>query len=61
MLPVKKMSKTRTRTRRAHHALQPLTLSPCPKCGKPKLPHGACGTCGYVNAKVMLPVGEKEE
>ncbi len=61
MLPVKKMSKTRTRTRRAHHALQPTTLSPCPKCGKPKLPHAACGTCGYVSAKVMLPVGEKEE
>lgn len=60
MLPVKKKSKCRTRTRRAHHALASVTLSPCPKCGKPKLPHAACGVCGYASAKVMLPTGESE-
>ncbi|MBI4717728.1 MAG: 50S ribosomal protein L32 [Planctomycetes bacterium] len=60
MLPVKKVSKTRTRSRRAHHALRPVNLSPCPKCGKPKLPHVSCGTCGYVSAKLVLPMGEKE-
>ena len=60
MLPVKKMSKTRTRTRRAHHALQPVNLSACPKCGKPKRPHAACGICGYASGKVLLPVGGKE-
>ncbi|MHC4697636.1 MAG: 50S ribosomal protein L32 [Planctomycetota bacterium] len=60
MLPVKKKSKCRTRTRRAHHALKPVTLSACPKCGKPKLPHAACQICGYVSAKVMLPTPEKE-
>lgn len=60
MLPVKKMSKARTRSRRAHHAYKPINLSPCPKCGKPKLPHCACGICGYVSAKVVLPVGEQE-
>ncbi|MEK6799825.1 MAG: 50S ribosomal protein L32 [Planctomycetota bacterium] len=61
MLPVKKISRTRTRTRRAHHALRPVGLSPCPKCGKPKLPHAACGSCGYVSAKLMLKVNGKEE
>lgn len=60
MLPAKKTSKCRTRTRRAHHALSSVTLSPCPKCGKPKLPHAACGVCGYVSAKVVLPVSESE-
>lgn len=60
MLPVKKMSKTRTRTRRAHHALHPQNLAACPKCGKPKRPHAACGVCGYVSDKVLLQVGEKE-
>ncbi|MCH9000937.1 MAG: 50S ribosomal protein L32 [Planctomycetes bacterium] len=60
MVPVKKKSKCRTRTRRAHHALRPVTLSICPKCSKPKLPHAACGTCGYVSSKTVLPVGEKE-
>jgi large subunit ribosomal protein L32 len=61
MLPVKKMSKTRTRTRRAHHALRPVSLSPCPKCGKPKLPHAACRSCGFVSEKLLLPTAEKEE
>ena len=60
MVPVKKMSKCRTRTRRAHHALRSVTLSACPKCGKPKLPHASCEVCGYVSAKVILPVHEKE-
>jgi len=60
MLPVKKISKTRTRTRRAHHALQPTTLCGCPKCGKPKLPHCACSVCGYVSEKVSLQIAEKE-
>ena len=54
MLPVKKISKSRTRTRRAHHAFKPITLSTCPKCGKAKLPHAACDACGYVSEKVML-------
>jgi large subunit ribosomal protein L32 len=60
MLPVKKMSRTRTRTRRAHHALRRATLASCPNCGKPKLPHCACGVCGYVSAKVSLHTEEKE-
>ncbi len=59
MLPVKKKSKSRSRSRRAHNALRPVTLSPCPKCGKPKLPHAACETCGYVSAKLVLPAGER--
>lgn len=61
MLPVKKISKTRTRTRRAHHALKPTNLCSCPKCGKSKLPHAACAGCGYVSAKLILPVGGRDE
>lgn len=61
MLPVKKISKTRTRTRRAHHALRPLSLSSCPKCGKVKLPHAACRACGFVSEKLMLPTKEAKE
>jgi large subunit ribosomal protein L32 len=61
MLPVKKMSKCRTRTRRAHHALKPVNYSVCPKCDHPKLPHAACDNCGYVNAKITLKLGKKEQ
>ncbi|HNO79770.1 MAG TPA: 50S ribosomal protein L32 [Phycisphaerae bacterium] len=55
MLPVKKKSKCRKRTRRAHHALSKPTLAACPKCGKAKLPHCACDQCGYASAHVLLP------
>lgn len=61
MLPAKRKSKTRQRTQRAHHALKPTNLVSCPKCGKAKLPHCACSQCGYVSAKVLLPVGEETE
>ncbi len=60
MLPVKKISRCRTRTRRAHHALTPVNLVACPKCGKEKLPHCACAACGYVSAKLVLPVAGEE-
>ena len=61
MLPTQKTSKCRKRQRRAHHALTAVNLSPCPHCGKPKLPHAACQVCGYVSPKLILPVGEQED
>jgi large subunit ribosomal protein L32 len=60
MLPVKKISKSRTRTRRAHHALKPARTVSCPKCGNRKLSHAACENCGYVSSKVALPVETEE-
>ncbi len=60
MLPVTKKSKMRKRTRRSHHALVPVHLIACPKCGQAKLPHGACNNCGYVNAHTSIPVGTRE-
>ena len=59
MLPFKKTSKCCKRTRRSHHALTSASLAVCPKCGKTKLPHAACGNCGYVSGKLALPVGEE--
>ncbi|MFQ5490413.1 MAG: 50S ribosomal protein L32 [Phycisphaerae bacterium] len=59
MVPVKKKSKCCKRKRRSHHALTRPSLAACPKCGKTKLPHAACGHCGYVSGKLALPVGEE--
>ena len=59
MLPVKKTSKSRTRTRRAHHALKPVNFSYCPKCSNAKLPHAACDKCGFVNAGISLDLGKE--
>jgi large subunit ribosomal protein L32 len=61
MLPVGKTSKCRKRTRRAHHALRPVNLVSCPKCGKAKLPHCACGQCGYASSRVLLIAKTEEE
>ncbi len=60
MLPVKKTSKSRTRTRRSHHRLKGVNYSICSKCGQAKLPHAACENCGYVNPKITLKLGKEE-
>jgi len=60
MLPVKKTSKTRTRSRRSHNRLKPVNYSVCPKCDHAKLPHAACTNCGYANPKITLKVGKEE-
>jgi len=61
MLPARRTSKARKRARRAHHALRPVNLAPCPKCGTAKLPHRACANCGYVNSKTAIKVKTKEK
>jgi large subunit ribosomal protein L32 len=60
MLPKKKTSKSRTRTRRSHHRLRAVNYSLCPKCGQAKLPHTACAKCGYVNPNITLKLGKEE-
>jgi ribosomal protein L32 len=37
-------------------ALKPIHYVRCPQCGNSKLPHCACGNCGYVNPKLALAV-----
>ena len=58
MLPVKKTSKNRTRTRRSHLALKPVNYSICRKCNNAKLPHAACDKCGFVNPSLTLDLGK---
>ncbi|MEE9294715.1 MAG: 50S ribosomal protein L32 [Phycisphaerae bacterium] len=60
MVPVKKTSKCCKRKRRSHHALTRSNLVACPKCGNSKFPHTACGRCGYVSSKLMLPSSSGE-
>jgi large subunit ribosomal protein L32 len=60
MLPVKKTSKSRTRTRRAHQALKAVHYVICKKCERPKLPHAACDNCGYLNSKITLKLAKEE-
>jgi len=59
MLPAKKTSKTRTRTRRSHHRLRPINYSVCQKCNQAKLPHAACENCGYLNPNITLDLAKE--
>ena len=60
MLPVQKISKSRKRKRRSHQALKAPHYVNCPSCSGYKLPHAACGQCGYVNPKLALKMDPVE-
>ena len=56
MLPKQKISRTRTRKRRSHHAQLATNYTDCPRCNSPKLPHAACDKCGYVRRGLSLDI-----
>ncbi len=45
--------------RRSHDALQPPSLSTCPHCKQPMLPHRVCLNCGHYRGRAVLPVEEE--
>jgi large subunit ribosomal protein L32 len=59
-VPKKKLSKSKKRQRRSHHALRAPGLSTCAKCGAVCLPHRVCGSCGHYRGRQIVQV-EKEE
>ena len=61
MQPVQRVSKSRKRKRRSHHALKPIQYVRCAQCGNAKLPHAACGNCGFVNPKLAVEVATDGE
>jgi large subunit ribosomal protein L32 len=54
-VPKKKTSKSRKNMRRAHDFLTPPTVSTCPQCKAPKLPHCACPSCGTYKGRQVVP------
>ncbi|MEX2280455.1 MAG: 50S ribosomal protein L32 [Acidimicrobiia bacterium] len=53
-VPKKKMSRMRTRQRKAQWKVDKPTLSTCSQCKSPRLPHRACGTCGTYNGREVV-------
>lgn len=53
-VPKKKMSRMRTRQRKATWKLSRPTVVECPRCKSPKLPHRACHQCGTYNGREVL-------
>lgn len=54
-------TRAHTANRRSHHALKASSLSACPKCKSPTLPHRMCATCGTYKGREMVNVLAKTE
>ncbi len=53
--PVKRHSRSRRNTRRAHDFLKQPPMSVCPQCGEPKMPHRVCPNCGTYKGREVIP------
>lgn len=54
-VPKRKTSKARRDKRRASsYKLGKVTVSTCPQCHEPKLPHRVCKSCGYYKNKEVM-------
>ncbi len=53
-VPKKKMSRSRTRRRKANWKVSAPQTARCPQCGSPKLPHRACPECGTYKGREVL-------
>ncbi|QEM68320.1 50S ribosomal protein L32 [Geobacter sp. FeAm09] len=59
-VPKKKTSKSRKNMRRAHDFLTSQSVSSCPQCKSPKLPHRACPTCGTYKGKEVIDLSSAQ-
>ncbi len=56
-VPKKKMSKSKTRSRRASAwSLKAPARSTCPQCGSVKVPHRVCGACGVYAGRQAIEI-----
>jgi len=57
-VPKRRTGKTRRNTRRAHDSLTPRSLSECPNCGSPLIPHRVCKSCGWYKDRYAINAEE---
>jgi len=53
-VPKKKMSRSRTRRRKANWKVSAPKTAACPQCGAARLPHRACPECGTYKGREVL-------
>ena len=58
-VPKQKHTKSRRDKRRLHIFLKAATLTKCPKCGQPILPHTICPNCGHYKGTEVVDVLKK--
>ena len=58
-VPKQKQSHSRTNKRRSQHKIEAPSLTTCPHCHSPRLPHRVCPNCGtYGGREVLPPAGD---
>ena len=57
--PKRRHSKSRTRTRRAHDAIEPPQTVACDHCREPHMPHRMCPHCGYYKGRLIKEIEEQ--
>ncbi len=58
--PTSKHTRSRRDKRRANWKISLPSVTLCPECQEPKLPHRVCMSCGMYNGNKILEVVEKE-
>lgn len=58
-VPKQRKTKSRRNQRRMHLFITRATLTLCPKCKKPVLPHIVCKNCGFYKGKEVFDVLKK--
>lgn len=53
-VPMRKISKRRTRMRASHHSLNAKNLRPCTRCTHPGPGHRVCGNCGHYGGREVI-------
>lgn len=53
-VPKKKMSRSRSRRRKAMWKLAAPTTTTCPRCASAMLPHRVCQECGTYNGREVI-------
>ncbi len=59
-VPKRRHSSTRRDKRRSHDAIKLMSISYCPNCKEPKLPHRVCPNCGYYRGREVIGLSEEE-
>ena len=54
-VPKKKMSRSRTRRRKARWKVSPPSLVHCQHCGARHVPHRVCPECGTYRGREVIP------
>ena len=60
-LQKRRHSSSRQGKRRGEQKIHVPSISVCPNCKAPKLPHRVCGVCGFYKGKQVMQIKEKKK